>query len=195
MIFPKCLFIAITLIPNFVLSGSIPPPPISRKVAIRKCCKSNQFYRDDSESIPCQPVDNSTQPLEPSFIDFSGSESLSIPYEFVYGIPNCVSRKPWLAYGHPDSCDKLRNLPDGKLRHYASDKVYLETCIDDDSEENTFWQDYNISEYCIDRVRCLYFSIFRHILRIFYNNSVSGYCVCWQWLTHKPYRVIMRSYK
>lgn len=154
MLFSKCMFIAVTLIPNFVLSGSIPPPPVSKKIAIRKCCRNNLFYRDDSESFPCQPIDNITEPFKPSFLEPSESERLPTSYEFVYGIPNCVSKKPWLVYGSPDSCEKLKILSDGKLRHYASEYVDPETCKDDISEED-IGQDYNISQYCIDRVRSI----------------------------------------
>lgn len=177
MLFSKFVLIAVTLFLHFALSGSIPPPPVSKKIAIRKCCKNNQVYRDDSEPFPCQLVNNITEPFKPSFSDPSGTERSPKSYEFYNGIPNCVSRNPWRVYGSPLTCDKLKILSDGKLRHYASDRVDLETCKDNISEEDR-WQDYNISEYCIDRVcsPCWLFLILpKHNLYLFYHISVLGY--------------------
>lgn len=162
MLLSKFVFIAVALFPHFVLSGSIPPPPISKKIAIRKCCKDNQVYRDDAESSPCQSVSNITD-FEPSFYDPAGTDRPPTMYEFIYGIPNCVSRNPWKAYGSPDTCDKLKILPEGKLRHYASDRYDLDTCEDVILEEDR-WQDYNTSEYCIDRVCSCLFFIFQKLL-------------------------------
>ena len=149
-----------SLVQHLVVCGSIPPPPISERVVVGKCCPEHQYLNHALDCIN-ENFSNDTVPWSPLFTDPTGKEKMNPFFQLRIGIPICGSTAPWPVYQYDDenSCDKLVLLADGTLRHYALEHQYFK--CEDEVTENTFHQDYNVSQYCIDRVSWFLFSATR----------------------------------
>ena len=124
---------------------------------MHKCCPINHYVTQTSGCVP-EKVDKDTIPWTPTFSDWTGKENLNPFHRIITGIPNCRTREPWLVFQYnqdENPCEKLVLLSDGTLRHYVLEQYVVKNdsyiCKDQINEE-TRYQDYNISVYCIDRV-------------------------------------------
>lgn len=146
-----------SLVHHLVVCGSIPPPPISELINVHKCCPERYFITHTSDCIE-ESVHNDTIQWKPTFSDSTGKQKLHLPYRFQTGIPTCRLREPWPVYQYDQNenpCDKLVLLADGTLRHYVltlPNSINDSPICRDQVTEETQFQDYNVSVYCIDRV-------------------------------------------
>lgn len=144
--------IIFSLVQHLVVCGNIPPPPTSDQINVRKCCPNHYYLNHVSDCVE-EHIDNNTVPWTPRFSDTTRRKTANVYYGFIFdGIPNCRSMDPWPVYDDEKSCDKLILLADGTLRHYTLDPQDSTFQCKDEVTEETRYQDYNISDYCIDRV-------------------------------------------
>lgn len=147
----RAAIIVYSLVQQLAVCGSIPPPPISERIEIRKCCSEYEFMSPDTYNCSKNGVNQTS--WKPVFTDPLGGEGTSVQYHMSIGIPVCQSRQPWVVFQYNGSCDKLILLPDGKLRHYLLKNQDNSQNCNDETDDDTAFVDYNVNDYCIDKVR------------------------------------------
>ncbi len=154
----ECFVIMINIKYTFVVfsfahlafCGSIPPPPLTDRIQIRKCCNESHYM---TELLHCRRKSANLTTWKPSFKDLTEKElQLAPAFDLQVGKPVCRSREPWIVHNHTNPYDLLILLDNGSLRH----KVFEDHNDHDHSEEDTadtdLFQDYNVTEYCLDQV-------------------------------------------